>query len=220
MTNFWTYYVLVLVVIMIVGSTWLLWSTSKKRHSGDTQSSTETTGHVWDGDLSEYNKPLPRWWIILFYLTIVFAIGYLVYYPSAENTQGMANWSSKSEHDAAKAKADEKLQALYARFEGQGIDRIAMDPAALTTGKQIFANNCATCHGSDAARCERLPQPQRQHLEIRRHAGRHRDHHHRRRQRRGRPLGAHAADGGRAGLRSGRHRNRGLCSEPVRHESR
>jgi cytochrome c oxidase cbb3-type subunit 3 len=158
MTNFWTYYVLILVALMIVGSTWLLWSTSKKRHSGDTQSSTETTGHVWDGDLSEYNKPLPRWWIILFYLTIVFAIGYLIWYPSAEHTQGMADWSSKSEHDAAKAKADEKLQAMYARFEGQGIDQIAMDPAALTTGKQIFANNCATCHGSDAGGSKGFPK--------------------------------------------------------------
>jgi cytochrome c oxidase cbb3-type subunit III len=158
MTNFWTYYVLILVALMIVGSTWLLWSTSKKRNSGDTQRSTETTGHIWDGDLSEYNKPLPRWWIILFYLTIVFAIGYLIWYPSAEHTQGMANWSSKSEHDAAKAQADEKLQAMYARFEGQGIDQIAMDPAALTTGKQIFANNCATCHGSDAGGAKGFPK--------------------------------------------------------------
>jgi len=158
MTNFWTYYVLILVALMIIGSTWLLWSTSKKRHSGDTQSSTETTGHVWDGDLSEYNKPLPRWWIILFYLSIVFAIGYLIWYPSAENTQGMADWSSQSEHDAAKAKADEKLQTMYARFEGQGIDQIAKDPAALTTGKQVFANNCATCHGSDAGGAKGFPR--------------------------------------------------------------
>jgi cytochrome c oxidase cbb3-type subunit 3 len=157
MSNFWTYYVLALTAIMIVGSTWLLWVTSKKRHSGDTQSSTETTGHTWDGDLTEYNKPLPRWWIILFYLTMLFAIGYLIYYPSAQNTQGAANWSSKSAHDAEKAKADEKLQALYARFDGKGIDVIAADPAALTTGKQIFANNCATCHGSDAGGAKGFP---------------------------------------------------------------
>lgn len=157
MTNFWSYYVLIIVAINIIGATWLLWATSKKRNTQDTQSSTETTGHVWDGDLTEYNKPLPRWWIILFYLTIVFAIAYLFYYPSAEKMHGMGQWSSKAEHDADKAKADEKLQSLYARFEGKGIDVIAKDPAALTTGKQIFANNCATCHGSDAGGAKGYP---------------------------------------------------------------
>jgi cytochrome c oxidase cbb3-type subunit 3 len=158
MTNFWTYYVITLVAINIIGATWLLWATSKKRSSNDTQSSTETTGHVWDGDLTEYNKPLPRWWIILFYLTIVFAIIYLVYYPSTDKFQGMGNWSSASEHKADKDKADAKLQALYARFEGQGIDLIAKDPIALTTGKQIFANNCATCHGADAGGGKGFPK--------------------------------------------------------------
>lgn len=158
MTNFWTYYVLTLSATMIIASTWLLWFTSKKRSAGDTANSVETTGHVWDGDLTEYNKPLPRWWIILFYLTIVFAIGYLVYYPSAEHTQGMADWSSKAEHDAEKAKADDKLKALYARFEGKGIDVIAQDPAAITTGKQIYANNCAVCHGSDAGGAKGFPK--------------------------------------------------------------
>lgn len=150
MSNFWTYYVIVIVAINIVATTWLLWVTSKKRGNGDSQNSLETTGHVWDGDLTEYNKPLPRWWIILFYLTIVFAIAYLVYYPSAQNMSGIGNWSSKSEHDNDKAKADQKLQALYSRFDGKGIDLIAKDSDALTTGKQVFANNCATCHGSDA----------------------------------------------------------------------
>jgi cytochrome c oxidase cbb3-type subunit 3 len=64
--TFWSYYVIALTAISLIGATWLLWVTSKKRHANDTQSSTETTGHVWDGDLSEYNKPLPRWWINLF----------------------------------------------------------------------------------------------------------------------------------------------------------
>jgi cytochrome c oxidase cbb3-type subunit 3 len=131
--------------------------TSKKRHANDTQSSTETTGHVWDGDLSEYNKPLPRWWINLFYLTIVFAVGYLIWYPSADKVGGKGEWSSKGQHDAEKAKADAKLQALYARFDGKGIDVIAQDAAALTTGKQVYANNCAVCHGSDAGGAKGFP---------------------------------------------------------------
>lgn len=150
MTNFWSYYVWFLSALMIVGSIWLLWFTSRKRHSGDTADSVETTGHVWDGDLSEYNKPLPRWWINLFYLTIVFAVGYLIWYPSADKVDGIGGWSSKGQHDAEKAKADAKLKALFARFDGKGIDAMAMDAEALTTGKQVYANNCAVCHGSDA----------------------------------------------------------------------
>ena len=157
MTNFWSYYVIAIVLLNIVGTTWLLWYTSKKRGSSDTQGNVQTTGHVWDGDLTEYNKPLPRWWINLFYLTIIFAIGYLIYYPSANHVDGVAKWSSVAEHDAAKAKADEKLQALYSRFDGKGIDIIAQDPEALTTGKQIYANNCAMCHGSDARGAKGFP---------------------------------------------------------------
>lgn len=157
MSNFWTYYVIGIVAINIIGTTWLLWVTSKKRNN-DSQNSLETTGHIWDGDLSEYNKPLPKWWIILFYLTIVFAIAYLVYYPSAQNAPGIGNWSSVLEHDTAKAKADEKLKALYSRFDGKGIEVIARDSDALTSGKQVFANNCATCHGSDAGGAKGFPK--------------------------------------------------------------
>ena len=155
--TFWSYYVIALTVVSLIGATWLLWITSKKRHANDTQSSTETTGHIWDGDLSEYNKPLPRWWINLFYLTIVFAVGYLIWYPSADKVDGKGGWSSKGQHDADKAKADAKLQALYARFDGKGIDVIAQDAAALTTGKQVYANNCAVCHGSDAGGAKGFP---------------------------------------------------------------
>ncbi len=155
--TFWSIYVITLTAVTLIASTWLLWVTSKKRSSGDNQSSTDTTGHVWDGDLTEYNKPLPRWWINLFYGTIVFAIGYLIWYPSADQVQGRGNWSSKSQHDDEKAIADAKLKNLYARFEGKGIDVIARDPAALVTGKQIFSNNCAVCHGSDGGGAKGFP---------------------------------------------------------------
>ena len=67
------------------------------------------TSHVWDGDITEYNKPMPRWWINLFYLTIVFAIGYLVWYPGLGNFAGAASWTSAGEHAADKARDDAKL---------------------------------------------------------------------------------------------------------------
>ena len=75
MSGGWSWYVIALIAVNIAGCVWLLWWTSRRR-PGDPKP--EDTSHVWDGDLTEYNKPLPRWWINLFYLTIVFAIGYLV----------------------------------------------------------------------------------------------------------------------------------------------
>src|SRR3546814_7206007 len=62
-----------------------LWWPARRRGSEGVSGTAGTTGHVWDGDLREYTKPMPRWWIIWFYLTIVFAIGYLVWYPGFGN---------------------------------------------------------------------------------------------------------------------------------------
>ena len=74
MSTGWTWYVIALVALNIFGCVWLLWWTAR-RNPGDPKP--EDTLHTWDGDIREYNKPLPRWWINMFYLTIIFAIGYL-----------------------------------------------------------------------------------------------------------------------------------------------
>ncbi len=155
MTTGWSIYVISLVVLNILGAVWLLWWTARKPKSGG--DSAQTTGHVWDGDITEYNKPLPRWWINLFYLTIVFAIGYLVWYPGMGNFAGTSGWTSAGEHDADKAKADVQLAAAYGRFEGMAIDKIAMDPAALAFGSRLYANHCAMCHGADARGAKGFP---------------------------------------------------------------
>ena len=148
MTTGWSLYVILLVVLNLVATTWLLWWTARKRKSDGNNA--ETTGHVWDGDLTEYNKPLPRWWIVLFYLTILYSIGYLVWYPGMGNFAGTSGWSSAREHDADKADADARLAQAYGKFDGMAIDQIAMDPEALGFGSRLYANHCAMCHGSDA----------------------------------------------------------------------
>ncbi|PZO09583.1 MAG: cytochrome-c oxidase, cbb3-type subunit III [Lysobacteraceae bacterium] len=155
MTTGWSLYVIFLVVLNIAATTWLLWWTARKRKSdGNT---TETTGHVWDGDLTEYNKPLPKWWIILFYLTIFYSIGYLVWYPGLGNFAGTSGWTSAKEHDAEKADADARLAQAYGRFDGMSVDQIAKDPDALAFGSRLFANHCAMCHGSDARGAKGFP---------------------------------------------------------------
>lgn len=147
MSGFWSWYVIAIVVFNIVACVWLLWWTGKRR-PGDPKP--EDTSHFWDGDLTEYNKPMPRWWLVMFYLTIAFGIGYLIYYPGLGAFQGSSGWSSAQEHDRDKAEGDAKLAATYARFKDRPFLELAADPVALGLGQSIFANNCAACHGSDA----------------------------------------------------------------------
>ncbi len=147
MSSGWSAFVIALAAFNILGCAWLLWWTSKRR-PGDPKP--EDTSHYWDGDITEYNKPMPRWWINLFYITVVFAIGYMVYYPGLGAVAGTAKWTSAKEHDADKAKEDKKLALTFGKYDGQSIDALAADPQALKLGKAIFANNCATCHGSAA----------------------------------------------------------------------
>ncbi|NLW96301.1 MAG: cytochrome-c oxidase, cbb3-type subunit III [Xanthomonadaceae bacterium] len=147
MSNAWSLYVIVLVVLNIGGCAWLLWWTARRR-PGDP--APEETSHVWDGDITEYNKPLPRWWINMFYLTIAFSIGYLAWYPGFGNFPGLSGWTSAAEHDAEKARRDRQLEETFAVYAGRPLEQLAQDPQAMELGRSIFANTCAACHGSAA----------------------------------------------------------------------
>jgi cytochrome c oxidase cbb3-type subunit 3 len=147
MSAAWSWYVIILVVLNIFGCVWLLWWTGKRRP--DDPAPTDTS-HVWDGDLTEYNQPMPRWWINMFYLTIVFGVGYLIYYPGLGSFAGTSKWTSAKEHDADKALQDRKLEATFSPYANQPINVLAQDPKALKLGRSIFSNTCATCHGSSA----------------------------------------------------------------------
>jgi len=141
----WSAFIIALVVLNVVGCVWLIWWTAKRR-PGD-PGPTETS-HVWDENITEYNKPLPKWWNNLFYITIVFTIGYLAWFPGLGAFGGYSGWSSAKQHDEDKAAEDKKLEATFAPYAGQSIDKIAQDPKALKLGKAIFSNTCAACHGS------------------------------------------------------------------------
>jgi cytochrome c oxidase cbb3-type subunit III len=114
-----------------------------------------TTGHEWD-DIRELNTPLPRWWLWLFYLTIVFSIGYWIVYPSWPLVSGYAPGlfgttnRSRVAADIAGAEA-ERMQEL-APLQKASLAQIAADPKleeiALAQGKAAFGDNCAPCHGS------------------------------------------------------------------------
>ncbi|MBS7457427.1 cytochrome-c oxidase, cbb3-type subunit III [Coralloluteibacterium stylophorae] len=143
----WSWYVIALIVLNVGGCVWLLWWTGRQR-PGDPKPT--DTSHVWDGDITEYNKPLPRWWINLFYLTIVFAIGYLAWFPGFGDFDGFGDWSSAREHDVDAAARDAQLAEAFAPYGAMPVGRIARNPTALALGRSIFSSTCAGCHGSSA----------------------------------------------------------------------
>ena len=146
-SDFWSFYVAGITILGIVGCGVLLWITARKKVES---ASDNTTGHVWDEDLREMNNPMPRWWMWLFVITIIFAFAYLAIYPGLGKYSGKLNWTQTGAYDAEVAKANAELEPLYARFASMKPEEIAVDPQAVAIGERLFMNNCAQCHGSDA----------------------------------------------------------------------
>ncbi|GKT01093.1 cytochrome-c oxidase, cbb3-type subunit III [Acidovorax sp. SUPP2522] len=152
--NFWSVYVAGLTVVGILGCLLLLWITARKKVAPSTDN---TTGHVWDEDLREMDNPMPRWWMWLFVLTIVFGFGYLAVYPGLGRFAGQFGWTQAGEYEAEMAKARTELAPLYARFAAMKTEEMAANPEAMAIGERLFMNNCAQCHGSDARGSKGFP---------------------------------------------------------------
>ncbi len=116
-----------------------------------------STGHVWDEDLKEMNNPLPRWWMWLFVLTVVFAAVYLAFYPGLGSNPGTFNWTSAGQWEAEQAKAHAAMAPVYAKYTAMKPEELAKDPQAMGIGERLFVNNCAQCHGSDARGSKGFP---------------------------------------------------------------
>jgi len=156
MTTGWTLFIVILTAINVVGAIWLLWVTSK-RAPGDHQPGSETTGHTWDGNLREFNNPLPRWWLWMFYGTVVFSLAYLVLYPGLGSWVGTKGWSQESQWQEQVDAAEAAAAPVYARFAGMSLTELGQDPEAMRVARNLYANNCAMCHGSDARGAKGFP---------------------------------------------------------------
>jgi len=146
--GFWGWYVAALTLVAIIACVVLLKSQSTKRTAGAKQA--ELHGHVWDGDLAEYNNPLPRWWMWLFYLTIAFALIYLALYPGLGTYAGIFGWTSRGELEAETKQAESQYGPIFNRFAQQDLAIVAKDPEARAIGQRLFLTYCSQCHGSDA----------------------------------------------------------------------
>jgi len=123
-----------------------------KNYSGEQPAgeSVQSTGHKWDGDLEELNNPLPRWWLNMFYITMIWGVGYLLLYPGVGTHSMLLGWSQVKQYDEQMADAEKRYGPIFEQFVSQDVAVVARSPEALKIGRRLFVNYCAACHGSDA----------------------------------------------------------------------
>ena len=151
MSAFWHWFVVIITLAFIVAMVWLFIATGRARvPSGTNKEGEETTGHVWDEDLTELNNPMPRWWLWLFYGTVIWSLGYLVLYPGLGNYAGTLGWTSEGQYSEEMERATAQFDERFGALAALPLDELAGHDDALRIGRNIFAHNCSTCHGSDA----------------------------------------------------------------------
>ncbi len=124
----------------------------------------ETTGHEWDG-IQEFNNPLPRWWLWVFYACIVWAIWYSIAYPAwpglKSATSGYLGFSTRAQVAESIAEFETKLAPMNDKLAGVELASIADDAElrgyAVSAGAAVFKTWCAQCHGSGAAGAKGYP---------------------------------------------------------------
>ena len=152
-SDFWHYYVAGIVIASLLYCAWVLASNMTKRVPGPVS----LHDHIWDEDLQEYNNPLPRWWMWLFWLTLLFAVVYFSLYPGFGTTQGKLGWSAHGQYEAEMSKADERYKPIFDKYLKQDLLAVSADPEAKAMGQRLFLTYCAQCHGADAHGAKGFP---------------------------------------------------------------
>ncbi|MCR9256785.1 MAG: cytochrome-c oxidase, cbb3-type subunit III [Alphaproteobacteria bacterium] len=139
-------------------------STDKHEKDIDELSGIDTTGHSWDG-IKELNNPLPRWWVYCFYITIVWAIGYCIFYPAIplinSATPGVLGFSTRANVEQAMVDAKAEQAGVIQKIAESELTAIRDDETlfqfAVAGGESAFKVHCSQCHGSGAAGGEGYP---------------------------------------------------------------
>ncbi|MDN5842046.1 MAG: cytochrome-c oxidase, cbb3-type subunit III [Alcaligenaceae bacterium] len=147
-SGFWSIYI---AVISLGGIAWCIYLLFSQRAwlKKDVEI-VENTGHVWDGDLTELNNPVPRWWTVMYLGLCIVALGYLVLYPGLGSYEGQLGFTAGKQLQQQQQAFNERIKPVYERFQAMPIPDIAADQEAREIGQRLFLNNCAQCHGSDA----------------------------------------------------------------------
>ncbi|MGI9245476.1 MAG: cytochrome-c oxidase, cbb3-type subunit III [Steroidobacteraceae bacterium] len=157
MSTGWSLWIVILTIANILACVWLLRWTSKPRAANEKIGGGADTGHVWDKDLREYNNPLPRWWLWLFYLTVAFGLLYLALYPGLGNFGGVRGWTQVKQYEEERVAVEAKAQELLAPLASLPVADLAGNAQAMSTAHNLFQQNCAQCHGSDGGGARGFP---------------------------------------------------------------
>ena len=156
--GFWAWYVAGISLFSVLACGLLLYFAGKATVvAHPDKAADDTTGHVWDENLREYNNPLPLWWLWLFILTIVFSLVYLAVFPGLGSFPGLLKWSQTREHQQDVTQLRTEVAPLYAAFSAQPVEALAKNPQALAVGERLFMNHCSQCHGSDGGGSKGFP---------------------------------------------------------------
>ncbi len=148
MPAFWHWYVAAGTILFVVWCIWLIQWAGKQ--GPQNVADNEVVGHVWDGDLKEWNNPAPRWWLYLYFLTIAWAVGFMIAYPGLGGFKGLLGWSQHGQYEEEMQAAESRYEPIYARYAAMSFDDLRKEPDAMQLGASLYASYCTTCHGSDA----------------------------------------------------------------------
>jgi cytochrome c oxidase cbb3-type subunit 3 len=155
MSSVWSWYVIAGTAITLVACFWLIVWTNRQRASDE--EITEAEGHVWDENVRELNNPLPMWWLWLFVITVIWSVGYLIYYPGFGNYAGVGEWSQEGQYEAEVAAAEARLGPMFASYGAMSVEQLVNDEKALAIGFSLYQNYCSQCHGSTAQGARGFP---------------------------------------------------------------
>ena len=148
MPAFWAWFVAADTIAFIIWCVWLIsWAGKQGPQNIEDE---DLVGHVWDGDLEEWNNPAPKWWLYLYFITIAWAVGYMIVYPGIGAFEGLLGWSQEGQYEEEIQAAEARYGPIYERFAAMEFEERVADPEALELGRSLFASYCTTCHGSDA----------------------------------------------------------------------
>lgn len=148
MPAFWAWFVAAGTIAFVIWCVWLIYWAGKQ--GPQNKEDEDLVGHVWDGDLEEWNNPAPKWWLYLYFMTIAWAVGYMVVYPGIGSFEGLLGWSQQGQYEQEMQAAEARYGPIYETFAEMEFEALAADPDALKLGGSLFASYCTTCHGSDA----------------------------------------------------------------------
>lgn len=161
LSTFWQIWVTVIVVGSMIGCGLLIMYTSRGMKKDET---TETTGHTYDG-IEELDNPLPRWWVFMFWGTIIFGFLYIGMYGLG-NFKGFlklevdgeqVSWSSENQWKAEVQAFDAKIAPLYEKYSAIPVEELVHDEEALMSGQRLYKSNCSVCHGTSAKGAKGFP---------------------------------------------------------------